>query len=101
MTDSIPVPNRYLRSTSDYVAFWLLWVILLLPVMMLIMMVIDSGVSIVLLPLLAQLVIHGIALTWFLDRRKPSSKALLMLLGGTGLLYFLAFSGCVILIFTA
>lgn len=101
MADPTQAPASYVRSTSDQVVFWVLWVLLLLPAILLLMMVIGSVGGITLLPLLAQVLIHGMALKWFLDLSKPMSKVLLMLLGGTGLLYFLAFSGCVILIFTA
>ncbi|WP_298611423.1 hypothetical protein [uncultured Thiothrix sp.] len=101
MTDPKQAPASYLRSTSDQVAFWVLWVLLLLPAIVLLMMVIGSVGGLILIPLLAQLGIHGMALKWFLDLSKPTSKALLMLLGGTGVLYFLAFSGCVIMLFTA
>ncbi|MFM2319793.1 MAG: hypothetical protein RLZZ215_2414 [Pseudomonadota bacterium] len=102
MADPTQAPASYVRSTSDHVAFWILWVLLLIPAIFLLMMAVGSGgFSIILLPLLAQLVIHGLALKWFLDLAKSMSKVLLLLLGGTGLLYFLSFSGCVILLFTA
>ena len=101
MVDSANKPSTYVRSTSDQIAFWILWVLLLIPAIWLLMMVIGSGFGILLLLLLAQIAIHGFALKWFLDLSKPVSKALLLLLGGTGLLYFLAFSGCVIMLFTA
>ncbi|HPY39997.1 MAG TPA: hypothetical protein PLM98_05730 [Thiolinea sp.] len=101
MADPTTEPSSYTRSNSDKIAFWILWVLLLLPVIWLIMMVIGSGFSLMWLPLVAQIAVHGLALKWFLDLSKPMSKVLLMLLGGTGLLYFLAFSGCVIMIFTA
>lgn len=91
-------PTHYIRSTSDHVAFWVLWVLFLIPVIFLLMMTIGGGVSIILLPLLAQLAIHGIALKWFLDSSKPVSKSLLMLLGGTGALYFLILGGCVVML---
>jgi hypothetical protein len=102
MADPTQAPASYVRSTSDHVAFWTLWVLLLIPAIFLLMMAVGSGgFSIILLPLLVQLVIHGLALKWFLDLAKSMSKVLLLLLGGTGLLYFLSFSGCVILLFTA
>lgn len=102
MVDPTQVPASYVRSMSDQVAFWILWVLFLIPVIFLLIMAVGSGgFSIILLPLLVQLVIHGVALKWFLDLAKPMSKVLLMLLGGTGLLYFLSFSGCVLLLFTA
>lgn len=101
MADPTTAPSSYTRSNNDKIVFWILWVLLLLPVIWLIMMVIGSGFSLMLLLLVAQIAVHGIALKWFLDLSKPMSKVSLMLLGGTGLLYFLAFSGCVIMLFTA
>lgn len=93
--------TSYVRSTSDQVVFWILWTLLLIPAIFLLMMIVGGGVSMVLLPFLVQVAIHGLALKWFLDANKPMSKSLLMLFGGTGLLYFLAFSGCAIMTFTA
>lgn len=100
-TTTASTPPVYLRSTSDQVAFWLLWVLLLIPAIFLLLMTMGGGLSVILLALVPQLFIHGFSLKWFLDSSKPFSKAMLLLLGGTGLLYFLAFSGCVLLIFTA
>lgn len=96
-----PTPTNYVRSTSDQVAFWILWVLLLIPALALLVMTIGGGLSIVLVPLFVQLVIHGITLKWFLEMTKGMPRIMLMLLGGSILLYFLAFSGCVIMVFTA
>ena len=101
MADPTTAPSSYTRSNNDKIVFWILWALLLLPVIWLIMMVIGSGFSLMLLLLVAQIAVHGISLKWFLDPSKPMSKVSLILLGGTGLLYFLAFSGCVIMLFTA
>lgn len=84
------------RTTGQKVIFWLLWGILLVPPILLIL---GAGADLILyVPLLIQLTIHGMALKWFLDTMKPFSKSMLMLLGGTGLLYFLALGSCVVLL---
>ncbi len=85
------------RTVGQHVIFWLLWGILIIPAIILL-----TGFGQLelwmLLPVLMQLVIHGISLQWFLDTAKPFSKSMLMLLGGTGLLYFLALGSCVVLL---
>jgi hypothetical protein len=43
MVDSANKPSTYVRSTSDQTAFWILWVLLLIPAIWLLMMVIGSG----------------------------------------------------------
>lgn len=100
MTDPANLPKSYVRSTNDHIAFWILWGLLLLPVLFLLLMIVGGGFSIIALLPLAQLVIHGMALKWFLDMTKPMSKSLLMLLGGTGVLYFLGLGSCVIMLMT-
>ena len=98
MTDSTNVPTQYERSTGQHITFWVFWVLLLIPAMFLLVMIAGSVGGILLLPVLAQLVIHIMAIKWFLDLGKPVSKAFLMLLGGTGLLYFLTLGSCVVML---
>lgn len=85
------------RTVGQKVIFWLLWVVLLVPAIMLLITVGEFGL-LAFLPVLIQLAIHGVALKWFLDTAKPFSRSMLMLLGGTGLMYFLALGSCVVLL---
>lgn len=85
------------RTVGQNVIFWLLWGTLIIPAIILLIGIGQFELW-VLLPVLVQLTIHGISLQWFLDTAKPFSKSMLMLLGGTGLLYFLALGSCVVLL---
>lgn len=86
------------RTVGQKVIFWLLWVILLTPVIILLVATLTDSMGILLLPALIQAAIHGVSLKWFLDTAKPFSKSMLMLLGGTGLMYFLALGSCVVIL---
>lgn len=85
------------RTVGQKVIFWLLWGTLIIPAIILLIGIGQLGL-LLLLPVLIQFTVHGMALKWFLDTAKPFSKSMLMLLGGTGLLYFLALGSCVVLL---
>lgn len=98
-TDTV-LPKSEPRTTVEKVIFWLLWIVLLLPAIVLLIGIggrLGVGV-LLLLPVVIQLGIHGISLKWFLDEGKSFSKSMLMLLGGTGVLYFLALGSCVVML---
>lgn len=94
---SPPDSQAITRYTGQKILFWLLWVMLLIPALILMINAAELG-SIVLLPVILQSIIHGFSLKWFLDADKPFSKSMLMLLGATGLMYFLIFGSCVVLL---
>lgn len=96
-TDTVP-PKSEPRTTVEKVIFWLLWIVLLLPAIVLLISIGGGLGVLLLLPVLIQLGIHGISLKWFLDEGKSFSKSMLMLLGGTGALYFLALGSCVVML---
>lgn len=86
-------PAHVSRTTGEKIAFWILWSILLTPALIL-----WGQGSMGILLSLPQVAIHVLSVVFFLSTR-PFSKVMLVLLGGTGLLYFLAFGSCVAILF--
>lgn len=86
-------PTHVSRTTGEKIAFWILWSILLTPALILW----GEGFEGILLSL-PQVAIHVVSVLFFLSTQ-PFSKVMLILLGGTGLLYFLAFGSCVAIVF--
>ncbi|MFZ1386961.1 MAG: hypothetical protein WBP46_20520 [Thiolinea sp.] len=100
MVDTNNAPANYVRSTGQQIAFWILWILLLIPLITFLLMIVGGGIdTLITLAVLLQMLIHGFALKWFLEPNKPFSKVMLMLLGGTGALYFLVLGSCAIMLF--
>lgn len=98
MLEPAATPTKAVRSISQKIAFWLCWVVLLLPALYAIYLLFTTGREIFILFLLSgtQLFIHDASFRWFSDSNKPFSKVMLLLLGATGLVYFLVIS-CILI----
>jgi hypothetical protein len=93
-----PINNNtppYVRSTGETITFWLLWLLLSLPVFYGFLLFSEmSGLNLLILPIFAQLALHAYSAWLFFDKNQSFSKTLMWLLGGTGVLYMLFIGGC-------
>jgi heme/copper-type cytochrome/quinol oxidase subunit 4 len=90
----------YTRSTGETIAFWLLWVLFLIPLIFAILLLSDTnGLSILLIPIIVQIAIHAYSAWLFLNKQQAYSKSLMWLLGGTGIIYMIFIGGCFVAVF--
>ena len=94
--------NTYTRSTGEKLTFWLLWILLLIPLIITILLALDANDmfgALLLIPILAQILIHTFAAWLFFNTNKPFSSSLLWLLGATSLIFMLLVGGCFVAVF--
>jgi hypothetical protein len=94
-------PNTppYTRSTGETITFWLLWVLLLIPLIFGILLISNTtGGGILVLPIIAQIAIHAYSVWLFFNKSQTYSKSLMWLLIGTGIIWMLFVGGCFVML---